>query len=42
LRRAVADYLKRERRAVARDIALLAEESPYRDGAGPALLLERE
>jgi predicted N-acyltransferase len=36
LRRAVADYLKRERRAVARDIAFLAEESPYRDGAGPA------
>jgi predicted N-acyltransferase len=30
LRRAVADYLKRERRAVAREIALLAEESPYR------------
>jgi predicted N-acyltransferase len=33
LRRAVADYLKRERRAVARDIALLTKESPYRDGA---------
>jgi predicted N-acyltransferase len=30
LHRAVADYLKRERRAVAREIALLAEESPYR------------
>jgi predicted N-acyltransferase len=30
LRRAVADYLKRERRAVAREIALLNEESPYR------------
>jgi uncharacterized protein len=30
LRRAVADFLKRERRAVARDIALLGEESPYR------------
>ena len=30
LRRAVADYLKRERRAVAREIALLTEESPYR------------
>jgi predicted N-acyltransferase len=30
LRRAVADYLKRERRAVAREIALLGEESPYR------------
>jgi predicted N-acyltransferase len=30
LRRAVADFLKRERRAVARDIALLSEESPYR------------
>jgi hypothetical protein len=32
LRRAVADYLKRERRAVAREIALLTEESPYRLG----------
>ncbi|HXE03347.1 MAG TPA: peptidogalycan biosysnthesis protein, partial [Methyloceanibacter sp.] len=32
LRRAVADYLKRERRAVAREIALLGEESPYRRG----------
>jgi predicted N-acyltransferase len=31
LRRAVADYLKRERRAVAREIALLTEESPYRN-----------
>jgi predicted N-acyltransferase len=30
LRRAVADYLKRERRAVAQEIALLSEESPYR------------
>ena len=30
LRRAVADYLKRERLAVAREIALLTEESPYR------------
>ena len=30
LRHAVADYLKRERRAVAREMALLAEESPYR------------
>jgi predicted N-acyltransferase len=30
LRHAVADYLKRERRAVAREIALLAEDSPYR------------
>ncbi|MGH6833140.1 MAG: GNAT family N-acetyltransferase, partial [Methyloceanibacter sp.] len=30
LRRAIADYLKRERRAVAREIALLAEEAPYR------------
>lgn len=30
LRRAVANYLKRERAAVAREIALLAEESPYR------------
>ncbi|MGB2931843.1 MAG: GNAT family N-acetyltransferase [Methyloceanibacter sp.] len=30
LRRAVADYLKRERAAVARDIALLSGESPYR------------
>jgi predicted N-acyltransferase len=32
LRRAVADYLKRERRAVAREIALLTEDSPYRNG----------
>lgn len=31
LRRAVADYLKRERRAVAHEIALLTEESPFRD-----------
>jgi predicted N-acyltransferase len=30
LRRAVADYLKRERFAVSREIALLAAESPYR------------
>jgi hypothetical protein len=30
LRNAVADYLKRERRAVAHENALLAEESPYR------------
>jgi uncharacterized protein len=30
LRRAVANYLKRERLAVAREIALLAEDSPYR------------
>jgi predicted N-acyltransferase len=30
LRRAVADYLKRERAAVAREIGLLAEDSPYR------------
>ena len=30
LRRVIADYLKRERRAVAREIALLSEESPYR------------
>ena len=29
-RRAVADYLKRERLAVSREIALLTEESPYR------------
>jgi predicted N-acyltransferase len=31
LRRAVADYLKRERLAVAREIALLTKESPYRN-----------
>jgi uncharacterized protein len=31
LRRAVADYLKRERLAVSREIALLRAESPYRD-----------
>ena len=30
LRRAIADYLKRERSAVAHEIALLDEESPYR------------
>jgi predicted N-acyltransferase len=30
LRRAVADFLKRERRAVTQEIALLNEESPYR------------
>ena len=30
LRRAVADYLKRERRAVGREIALLTEEAPFR------------
>lgn len=30
LRRAVADYLKRERLAVTREIALLTEDSPYR------------
>jgi uncharacterized protein len=30
LRRGVADYLKRERLAVAHEIALLGEESPYR------------
>ena len=34
LRRAVADYLKRERRAVAHEIALLSEESPYRNTEG--------
>jgi predicted N-acyltransferase len=33
LRRAVADYLKRERLAVSREIALLAAESPYRGKA---------
>jgi hypothetical protein len=33
LRRAVADYLKRERFAVSREIALLAAESPYRSKA---------
>lgn len=32
LRRAVGDYLKRERAAVAREIALLTGESPYRKG----------
>jgi hypothetical protein len=30
LRRAIADYLKRERLAVAHEIVLLGEESPYR------------
>ena len=30
LRRAIADYLKRERRAVSREIAVLSEDSPYR------------
>ncbi len=30
LRRAVADYLKRERRAVAREAALLTEEAPFK------------
>jgi uncharacterized protein len=30
LRRAIADYLRRERQAVTREIALLGEESPYR------------
>jgi predicted N-acyltransferase len=30
LRRGVADFLKRERVAVAREIALLTEDSPYR------------
>jgi uncharacterized protein len=33
LRRAIADYLKRERRHVAREAALLTEESPFRRGA---------
>jgi predicted N-acyltransferase len=33
LRRAVADFLKRERRAVARDVALLNEKSPYKHRA---------
>ena len=33
LRRAVADFLRRERRAVALEIALLGEESPFRSGA---------
>jgi predicted N-acyltransferase len=32
LRRAVADYLERERLAVSREIAPLSEESPYRKG----------
>ena len=30
LRRAIADYLKRERRAVSREITVLSEDSPYR------------
>ncbi|MEZ5827608.1 MAG: GNAT family N-acetyltransferase [Hyphomicrobiales bacterium] len=34
LRRAVADYLKRERFAVAQEVALLSAESPYRRGRG--------
>ncbi|HUW74911.1 MAG TPA: GNAT family N-acetyltransferase [Methyloceanibacter sp.] len=34
LRRAVADYLERERRAVAHEAALLTEESPYRRDRG--------
>ena len=34
LRRAVADYLKRERFAVSREIALLTAESPYRRTSG--------
>ena len=34
LRRAVADYLKRERLAVSREIALLCAESPYRNKSG--------
>jgi predicted N-acyltransferase len=34
LRRAVADYLKRERLAVAREIALLTEESPFKREGG--------
>ena len=33
LRRAVADYLKRERLAVSREITLLTEDSPYRRGS---------
>ena len=33
LRRAVADYLRRERAAVAREIALLGEELPYRQAS---------
>jgi predicted N-acyltransferase len=39
LHRAVANYLRRERSAVAREIALLSEQSPYREGR---LFLERE
>jgi predicted N-acyltransferase len=37
LRRAVADYLKRERLAVSREIALLCADSPYRKSGGPSL-----
>jgi predicted N-acyltransferase len=37
LRRAVADYLKRERLAVARERALLSEEAPYRKWRSLAL-----
>jgi predicted N-acyltransferase len=37
LRRAVADYLKRERLAVSREIALLSAESPYRESGDPSL-----
>lgn len=33
LRRAIADFLRRERRAVAQEIALLSEESPFRSEA---------
>jgi predicted N-acyltransferase len=36
LRRAIADHLKSERRAVAHEIELLAEESPYRKPDGDA------
>jgi predicted N-acyltransferase len=32
LRRAVADYLRRERLAITQESALLTEESPYRRG----------
>ena len=34
LRRAIADYLERERRAVAHEAALLTEELPYRRDRG--------
>jgi len=37
LRRAVADYLKRERLAVSREIAALCAESPYRKSSGTSL-----